>query len=196
MQSRKLNACAKTFSRLLLKRFLDCLPPAAKTRVLLLEAESVTCFVRESRRLWRCGDTSWISFLIPFPYNHLNPSSASFCEERSSQSNHAGKQRPCATQSELSLSCSGALNARSECSIRGPGPRACTSTGCTGSTAAAFCKMARRSPCRGSRKRNDDWMVVYKTADFCRRRKAIEKTFEQESRKRFSRRRSSFLDCT
>ena len=89
----------------------------------------------------------------------------SFCEERSSQSNHAGMQRPCATQSELSLSCSGALNARSECSIRGPGPRACTSTGCTGSTAAAFCKMARRSPCRDSAKRNDDWTVF--SALFC-----------------------------
>ena len=62
----------------------------------------------------------------------------SFCEERSSQSNHAGMQRPCATQSELSLSCSGALNARSECSITGPGPRACTSTGCTGSTATSL----------------------------------------------------------
>ena len=62
----------------------------------------------------------------------------SFCEERSSQSNHAGKQRPCATQSELSLSCSGALNARSECSITGPEPRACTSTGCTGSTATSL----------------------------------------------------------
>ena len=62
----------------------------------------------------------------------------SFCEERSSQSNHAGMQRPCATQSELSLSCSGALNARSECSITGPEPRACTSTGCTGSTATSL----------------------------------------------------------
>ena len=88
-----------------------------------------------------CGDAETLLgflFLIPFPYNHLNPSSASFCEERSSQSNHAGKQRPCATQSELSLSCSGALNARSECSITGPEPRACTSTGCTGSTATSL----------------------------------------------------------
>ena len=83
---------AATFSRLMLKRFLNCLPPAAKTRVLLLEAESVTCFVRESRRLWRCGDISWISFFIPFPYNRLNPSVCKFLRgERSSKSESRGQ---------------------------------------------------------------------------------------------------------
>ena len=88
--------------------------------------------------MWRCGDTSWISFFNSLSLQPLKSIVCSFCEERSSQSNHAGKQRPCATQSELSLSCSGALNARSECSITGPEPRACTSTGCTGSTATSL----------------------------------------------------------
>ena len=77
-------------------------------------------------------------FFNPLSLQPLKSIVCSFCEERSSQSNHAGKQRPCATQSELSLSCSGALNARSECSITGPEPRACTSTGCTGSTATSL----------------------------------------------------------
>ena len=151
-----LSAIEKTH-RLRLKRFLDCCSNVSSIAFRLRQKHEfssskpkVSPASSESRD--DCGDAeTFLGFLffIPFPYNRLNPSVCNFLRgERSSKSNHAGKQRPCATQSELSLSCSGALNARSACSITGPEPRACTSTGCTGSTATSLCNIERQSRSR------------------------------------------------